>query len=152
MTRRLARHERRRAVPGQARPALPPAACVGVRHSSRVPRRRTDLASEAIAAQPWPVRWLYGLSSGGLKFIRVFFFLQAIGGVARMAIGIVKLDGVAIVVGVGQVALAGLVLSFNSGSAETVIEVNGPAGAFVIRSARRRTWRDEKGVGRIAPF
>ena len=124
----------------------------GLRHSSRVPRRRTDLASETMATQPAPVRWLYGLSSGVLKFVRVFFFVQAIGGVARIAIGIVKLDGVAVAVGVGQVALAGLVLSLNGGSGETVTEVSGPAGSFVIRSPRRRSWRDLKGVRRVVPF
>jgi hypothetical protein len=109
---------------------------------------RTDLLSEAVDAQPRPLRWLLRVSISIVKFARWIIVLQAIGGLVGIVVGVATLHGVRVVLGVGQVLLAAVLVGtvFDS---ERVVETSGRAGAFVIRSGKRRLWRDAQGWRRV---
>lgn len=97
------------------------------------------------ASQPLPIRWLTQFSAAAVKCVRVFFALQALVGAVRIGIGLVTLNSVTALGGGLQLLLGGALVAMNGGSSESVSEVTGPGGQFVIRTARRREWRDQPG-------
>lgn len=113
--------------------------------------RRTDLLSESVDAASGWLRWPLRGSVVVLKAGRILIALQAVGGAIGVVVGTVTLNGALVAVGLGQLALAGVVLGLSLGS-EQVIETTGAAGSFVVRSGAHRRWRDKRGLARVVPF
>ena len=98
------------------------------------------------------MRWILQFVIATTKFVRVFFALQAIAGAVRIVIGALTLNATTALAGCGQIALGVALLAVNGGSSEQVLEVRGPDGQFVIRSERRRAWRDQRGWRKAVRF
>ena len=104
-----------------------------------------------VDAQPRPLRWLLHFTTAFSKLFRVLLAVQGVGGAVRLVIGAATLNGKDALIGAGQVAFAAGLLAFSHHS-ESVLEVRGPNGEFVIRSDKHRKWRDVRGLRRVSAF
>lgn len=108
---------------------------------------------DTLAGPRWVQRTVLltlAITSPIFKIARVIIFLMGVGGAAAIVVGVATLNLATVLGGLGQILLAGAVLAINAGTREMVNEVVGPADVFVIRTARRRAWRERHGWPAIA--